>query len=44
MLRVARSYFLDDVSKVTIAQREGLSRWQVARILDDARRIGLVRI
>ncbi|RUQ98229.1 sugar-binding transcriptional regulator [Labedella endophytica] len=44
MLRVARSYFLDDVSKVTIAQREGLSRWQVARILDDARRVGLVRI
>jgi len=44
MLRVARSDVLDGVSKVTIAQREGLSRWQVVRILDEASRIGLVRI
>ncbi|WP_166426655.1 sugar-binding transcriptional regulator [Labedella populi] len=44
MLRVARSYYLDDVSKVAIAEREGLSRWQVARMLDEARQLGLVRI
>ena len=43
-LRVARAYYLDDVPKVAIADREGLSRWQVARMLDDARRTGLVRI
>ncbi|WP_161498656.1 sugar-binding transcriptional regulator [Microterricola pindariensis] len=44
VLRVARSYYLDDESKVAIAERELLSRWQVARILEDARASGLVRI
>lgn len=44
LLRIARAYFLDDESKIAIAKREGLSRWQVARLLDEARSIGLVRI
>lgn len=44
VLRIARGYFLDDVSKVDLARRENLSRWQVARLLEEARRLGLVRI
>lgn len=44
IMRIARSYYLDERSKVEIARSEGLSRWQVARILDDARAQGLVRI
>lgn len=41
---VARSYYLDGRSKVEIARRLGLSRFQVARLLDAARADGLVRI
>ena len=41
---VARRYYLDDVSKVDIAQEFGLSRFQVARLLDAARASGLVTI
>jgi DNA-binding transcriptional regulator LsrR (DeoR family) len=44
LLRVARSFYLDDLSQVAIAKRENLSRWQVARMLDHARSAGLVRI
>lgn len=44
ILRVARAYHLEERSKVEIARAEGLSRWQVARILTDAREQGLVRI
>jgi DNA-binding transcriptional regulator LsrR (DeoR family) len=41
---VARRYYLDGRSKVEIAQEFALSRFKVARLLDDARNSGLVRI
>lgn len=44
VLEVARAYHLHDRSKVQIAADTGLSRWQVARVLDDARASGLVQI
>lgn len=43
-LEVARAYFLEDRSKVQIAEQTGLSRWQVARALKEARDEGLVTI
>ncbi|MEO3756539.1 sugar-binding domain-containing protein [Streptomyces sp. B6B3] len=43
-LMIARRYYLQDQSKVAIAQTLGLSRFQVARLLQEARRDGLVRI
>jgi DNA-binding transcriptional regulator LsrR (DeoR family) len=42
--RVARQYYLEGVSKVDIADRLGISRFRVARLLDSARDAGLVRI
>jgi DNA-binding transcriptional regulator LsrR (DeoR family) len=42
--RVARLYFLDDRSKVDIAALLGISRFRVARLLDAARAMGMVRI
>ncbi|WP_379659789.1 sugar-binding transcriptional regulator [Pseudonocardia aurantiaca] len=41
---VARRYYLDGRSKVEIAEEFELSRFKVARLLDDARASGLVRI
>ena len=41
---VARRYYLDGRSKVEIADELGLSRFQVARLLEAARANGLVRI
>jgi DNA-binding transcriptional regulator LsrR (DeoR family) len=41
---VARRYYLDGKSKVEIADELGMSRFQVARLLDAARASGLVRI
>jgi len=41
---VARRYYLDGRSKVEIAGEFGLSRFKVARLLEDARASGLVRI
>jgi DNA-binding transcriptional regulator LsrR (DeoR family) len=41
---VARRYYLDGRSKVEIAEEFSLSRFKVARLLDDARTSGLVRI
>lgn len=43
-IAIARRYYHHDQSKVTIADAFGLSRFQVARMLQDARRDGLVRI
>lgn len=43
-LAIARRYYFQDESKVEIAKRYDLSRFQVARILQNARRDGLVRI
>lgn len=41
---VARRYYQQGRSKVDIAQELGLSRFKVARLLDQARDTGLVRI
>src|SRR5919205_3125949 len=41
---VARRYYLDGKSKVEIADELKLSRFKVARLLDEARASGLVRI
>jgi DNA-binding transcriptional regulator LsrR (DeoR family) len=42
--RVARQYYLEGVSKVDIADRLGISRFRVARLLESARDAGMVRI
>jgi len=42
--RVARLHFLDDLSKVDIANQLGISRFRVARLLEAARAMGMVRI
>lgn len=44
MLAIARRYYREDQSKVDIAKELDISRFQVARLLQEARRIGLVRI
>lgn len=41
---VARRYYLDDRSKVQIADEVGVSRFKVARMLHEARDAGVVRI
>lgn len=44
MVDVARQYYLQDRSKVQIAEALGLSRFKVARLLDAARETGVVTI
>ena len=41
---VARQFYLEGVSKVDIADRLGISRFRVARLLEGARDAGMVRI
>lgn len=41
---VLRRYFFDEATKMQIGQELGISRFKVARIIEDARRLGLVRI
>src|SRR5919205_212563 len=41
---VARRYYLDGQSKIEIAQDLSISRFKVARLLDEARASGLVQI
>jgi DNA-binding transcriptional regulator LsrR (DeoR family) len=41
---VSRSFWLEDRSKIEIAEEFHLSRFKVARILEEARRYGVVRI
>jgi DNA-binding transcriptional regulator LsrR (DeoR family) len=41
---IARRFYLEGRSKVEIADELGLSRFKVARILDDARELGLVEV
>jgi DNA-binding transcriptional regulator LsrR (DeoR family) len=41
---MARAYYLDGRSKSEIADEFGISRFKVARIIDQAREAGLVRI
>ncbi|MBB6171340.1 DNA-binding transcriptional regulator LsrR (DeoR family) [Nocardiopsis mwathae] len=40
---IARRYYIDGVSKLHIAQEFGISRFKVARILDDARAAHIIR-
>ena len=42
--QIARLYFDRQLTKVEIAERLGISRFRVARLLDQARHVGLVRI
>lgn len=44
LARIARHYYLDDRSKSDIAGELGISRFRVARLLDAARREGVVTI
>lgn len=41
---IAALYYLDNASKVEIARTHGISRFQVARYLEEARREGIVNI
>lgn len=41
---ILRRYYLDDASKIEIAREFDISRFKVARVLDDAKRRGLVHI
>src|SRR5690606_11244592 len=41
---ILRRYYLDDATKSDIAREYGISRFKVARLLDDAKRRGLVHI
>lgn len=41
---VLRRYYLEDATKLDISREFGISRFKVARLLDDAKRRGLVRI
>jgi DNA-binding transcriptional regulator LsrR (DeoR family) len=44
MARAVRRYYEDDCSKKDIADELGISRFRVARLLDNAKRTGMVRI
>lgn len=44
IVQAARRYYLDDASKVAIAEELGISRFKVARLLEEARESGIVRI
>lgn len=44
MVRAARRYYVDDASKVQIADELGVSRFKVARLLEQARATGVVTI
>lgn len=41
---IARRFYMDDVSKVEIAKEYSISRFKVARLLEEARERGIVRI
>jgi len=44
MARAARRYYQDDMSKTDIADELGISRFRVARLIDAAKRSGMVKI
>jgi DNA-binding transcriptional regulator LsrR (DeoR family) len=44
MMEVSKAYYIDEMSKTEIAQELGLSRFQVARMLQRSRDIGIVSI
>ena len=41
---IARRFYLEGRSKIEIADELGISRFQVARMLEEAQRLGLVRV
>lgn len=41
---IARRFYFEDMSKTELARAFGLSRFKIARMLEDARREGIVRI
>ncbi|WP_186816558.1 sugar-binding transcriptional regulator [Cellulomonas aerilata] len=44
MVRAARHYYVDDMSKMQTADALGVSRFKVARLLEGARELGIVTI
>jgi DNA-binding transcriptional regulator LsrR (DeoR family) len=44
LAEISRAYYFESKSKVDIAREYGLSRFHVARLLDEARELGVVRI
>lgn len=44
MVRIARMAYLQDLTQTQIATETGLNRWQVSRLLTEAREKGIVRI
>lgn len=44
LARIGQAYYLDNLSKVEIATEHSISRFQVARLLDEARAAGIVHI
>lgn len=44
MLHVAEMYYYEQMTHAAIAQRLSMSRWTVGRILEEARRTGMVKI
>lgn len=44
LANIGQAYYLDGHSKVEIANEHGISRFQVARLLDEARAAGIVHI
>jgi DNA-binding transcriptional regulator LsrR (DeoR family) len=42
--QIARQFYIEGASKIEIAERLGISRFRVARLLDAARESGMVRI
>ncbi|MCP9323869.1 hypothetical protein NNA63_02180 [Cutibacterium acnes] len=44
MLHVAEMYYFEQMTHAAIAQRLSISRWTVGRILEEARRTGMVKI
>lgn len=44
LARIGQAYYLDNQSKIEIATEHGISRFQVARLIDEARAEGIVHI
>ena len=44
MLRAAELYYYGDYTQAEAAEKLGVTRWTVGRLLDDARKTGIVRI
>lgn len=44
LIDISKAFYMEDMSKVEIAKRFQLSRFKVARLLEEARRLGIVHI